>query len=340
MKLFKNILIIIGAAISLGLVFTPNANAQDVSSAQGLQISPAKVELNAAKGNTYSVKLTVTNVTSTELVYTSSISDFKAAGETGSPKITVDTTMPSSASIRSWVSDMPDFTLGAHESTDINAQIVIPDNAEPGGHYGVISFSGSAPDISGTGVGLSASAGVIMLIRVDGDITESASLSSFYSGSLDNQSFFFETGPIPFVVRVKNDGNVHIKPVGTIEVRDMFGNSVASVKVNNSQTNVLPDSIRRFGGSTSDTLQLPSKGFMIGLYTAQLTLGYGQTGQALTSSISFWIIPYKAILIILLVMGTIIYIVITILKVYNKRIIEKYKNENGQKANNKKTNKK
>ena len=340
MRLFKQIFALVITTLFIGIMSPVTASAVDSSTAQGLQISPAKVELNAATGNTYSIKLTVTNVTSSELIYSSEISDFKASGENGSPKIMIDKTMPASASVRSWISSVPEFTLDAHESKTIYAEITIPNNAEPGGHYGVLSFSGATPEMSGTGVGLSASTGVIMLIKVDGDITEKASLSSFYSGKLDNQSFFFETGPIPFIVRIKNEGNIHIQPVGTIEIRDMFGSTVASVPVNSSKANVLPDSIRRFGGTGSDSISMPNKGFMIGLYTAQLTLGYGSTGQAVTSSISFWVIPYRAILIILLVLGTIVYIVTKIIKAHNKRIIEKYKNENGNKNQNKKNHKK
>jgi hypothetical protein len=101
----------------------------------------------------------------------------------------------------------------------------------------------------------------------------------------------------------------------------MFGGLVTTIAVNSDQSNVLPNSIRRFDSQFN-------KSWMIGRYTADLTLAYGTTGQAITNTISFWVIPYRLILVILLILVTVIYILRRMIKVYNKRIIEKAKNEN------------
>lgn len=240
--------------------------------------------------------------------------------------------MPTTASVKTWVETVPQFTLRSRESRVITAQVAIPADAEPGGHYGVLRFSGRAPDVKDTGVGLAASAGVLMLVRVDGAITEKASLASFFSEQRGDQGSFFEKGPLTFVTRIKNEGNIHVKPVGSIELRDMFGGLVTTMPVNADKSNVLPDSIRRFESSYD-------KPWMAGRYTANLTLGYGTTGQAITSTISFWVIPYKIILIALFILATIIFIFSRMIKVYNRRIIAKSKHENNSK-NKKNTNKK
>ncbi|MCX6728303.1 MAG: hypothetical protein NTV39_00835 [Candidatus Saccharibacteria bacterium] len=306
------------------------AQAANANAAQGVQISPTLVELNASKGKTYSINLGVTNVTGTDLVYKTSVSDFGAAGETGSPHIFIDTKLTPASSVITWVDTAPQFSLDAHQSRTVTAQINVPANAEPGGHYGVIRFSGTAPKLDRTGVGLSASAGVLLLVRVDGLITEKADLASFYtSGSQSGkETSFFENGPAYFVVRIQNVGNIHVKPVGNIEVKDMFGGVVTNIPINKDKSNVLPKTIRRFDDAKVN------KDWMIGRYTANLTLGYGSKGQAITGTISFWVIPYKIILIVLVILATVIYILRRIIKVYNKRIIEKAKNEN---KNSKKT---
>lgn len=167
-----------------------------------------------------------------------------------------------------------------------------------------------------------------MLVRVDGAITEKASLASFYTELNGKQSPFFENSPIKFVTRIKNDGNVHVKPFGNIEIRDMFGNTVKTITVNPDKSNILPQSIRRFESQFD-------KPWMIGVYTADLTLGYGTTGQAITNSIKFWVIPYKIILAVLLSIITIVYIFSRLIKVYNKRITEKVKNEIAKENKNK-----
>lgn len=296
------------------------AESISANAAQGIEISPALVELNATKGNTYNIVLNVKNITASALVYTSSIDDFVAADESGSPKIILDSQLPKAVSIKTWTNMIPQFTLQPRQNEIITAQIIVPDDAEPGGHYGVLRFSGSAPIIQDSGVSLSTSAGVLVLIKVDGEITEKASLASFYSAQNNKQSFFFENGPIDFVTRIQNEGNIHIKPVGSIELHDMFGGLVSTLPVNDDKSNVLPSSIRRFD------LQY-NKDWMFGRYTADLTLGYGTTGQAITSTISFWVIPYRIILVGLFVLVTIIFILIRLIKVYNKHIIEKSKNE-------------
>lgn len=328
-------ILILGVAL-LSLFFTQNATAESFNSnaAQGIEISPALVELNGAKGNTYSINLKVTNVTLTDLFYTSSIEDFSAKDETGTPQILLDSQLPASASIKTWVKSPSSFTLKSRESRTITVLVTIPQGAEPGGHYGVVRFSGRPPELESTGVALSASAGTLLLIRVDGKINESATVKEFYSAQNNKQSFFFETSPVSFVARIKNDGNIHIKPIGTIEVKDMFGNVSSTIALNDSKSNVLPDSIRRFDSQTDNK-------WMFGRYTADLVVGYGTTGQALTSTISFWVIPYRLILTILFISATVIYVLSRVIKVYNKRIIAKaLKAQNENTTKTKKTTKK
>lgn len=337
MKPTRIILGIIPVVLILGMFIARPAGAQasGADAAQGIQISPATVDINMSRGGTYNIPIRVRNTTNSSLVYTESVDDFNSSGETGSPHVFVDNTLPPTASIRTWVDAIPQFTLSKQELKIIDVQVTVPDNAEPGGHYGVIRFSGATPKVEGTGVGLSASAGVLILIRVDGAIIEKASLASFYTAQNDKQSFFFESSsakdPITFVTRIQNEGNIHIKPFGTIELRDMFGGLVKSMKVGDDESNVLPKSIRRFESTYNNP-------WMVGLYTANLAIGYGSTGQAITRSITFWVIPYKAILAGLLILATIVFILIKMIKAYNRHIIEKYGNENQTK--NKKHNKK
>jgi len=323
-KLSGIILIIFSVVLSI----SPIVGAQSATSAQGMQISPTLIEINAEAGGEYKISINVTNVTVADLFYSSSVDDFNSNDETGSPHIISDEELPTTASIKTWVSSITDFTLASHDSKDISAQITVPTDAEPGGHYGVIRFSGSTPSVDTTGVGLSASAGVLILIRVGSEdqIVEQADLASFYTEQNDKQSWFFENGPITFVTRVQNSGNVHVKPSGSIEVRDMFGGLTASLDINTQdpKSNVLPDSVRRFESELSNK-------WMFGQYTATLTLGYGTKGQAITNTIKFWVIPYKIILVGLFILFTLGFIFKRLIRVYNRRIIEKSKNENNNK---------
>lgn len=302
----------------------------DDSASQGVQISPAKVELNAVRGKTYTINLKAVNVTSGDLTYTTSVEDFTSTGETGSARIVKDSNLPETASIKTWVSIESGFTLGSHKEKNVDATVTIPSNAEAGGHYGAVTFSGSTPNLETTGVGVTASAGVLFLIRVDGAITESANLASFFTANSDgSQNSFFENGPINLAVRIQNVGNVHVKPTGNIEIKDMFGNVTGIIPVNDSvpPSNILPKSIRRFDVKLD-------KPWMFGMYTANLALGYGTTGQAITNTITFWVIPYKIILVGLIILAALIFMFKRFINSYNRRIIEKHKHEYSNKNKN------
>lgn len=322
MRLKTILKINLATAIFSCLLFCNLAGATSpyLNAAQGIEISPALVELNAERGSSYQINLSIRNITAADLIYSSSVADFTSADETGSPKISIDEDLPNSASIRTWTNLEPDFLLKPNQSKEVIAKINIPIIAEPGGHYGVIRFTNSVPGTNASGVGLSGSAGVLILIRVSGDIKEEASLSEFFTAINEKQTNFFENSPVTFVARIKNEGNIHIKPTGSILIYDIFGNLVSTLPMNSEKSNVLPSSIRRFDTKSSNN-------FMIGRFRADLALGYGLTGQAITRTIFFWVIPYKLIFICLLTMATLIFVFIRLVSVYNRYIINKSKNE-------------
>ncbi len=295
------------------------AYAQNPSSVgQGFQISPVIVELNADPGQTYILDIKLKNVTTNTLVSKSQVNNFGAKGENGDPQIFLDQNEDNAYGMKNWVSKIPDYTFSPKDSRTIPVKINVPTSAEPGGHYGVIRFTGVAPELANdqSAVALSASVGTLVLIRVSGDVKESARLEDFFVSQNSHKSGFFETGPLDIVERIKNTGNVHIKPTGSATVKDMFGRTVASFKVNDPPKNVLPDSIRRFE-------QKLNQQWLFGRYSANLDLSYGSTNQKLTGQLVFWVIPWKLILAILVLLVLIIIILRSGLKRYNRHIIKK-----------------
>lgn len=298
-----------------------NANQNPSSSGQGFMISPVLVELNADPGKTYTINIKLKNITANTLVSKSQVNNFGAKGENGDPEIYLDDNEKISYALKGWVVKIPDYTFATQETKTIPVSIAVPPNAEPGGHYGVIRFTGVPPELADdqSRVALSASIGTLVLVRVSGEIKESAKIEEFYAAQYGKKSGFFEQGPLGLTERVKNNGNVHVKPVGTVEVKDMFGRTTASLKVNDDNKNILPSTIRRFD-------QELNKKWLFGRYTANLALTYGSTNQKLTSQIVFWVIPWKLILAILLLIIAIILVFRSGLKRYNKHIVEKAKN--------------
>ncbi|MFY9228026.1 MAG: hypothetical protein WAO28_01725 [Candidatus Microsaccharimonas sp.] len=306
----------------------PQIFAQE-GSGGGLEISPALVELNGEPGKDYTINLSVLNVTENELVFNSMINDFGSKDESGSPGIILDSDIENPLSIKSWVSEFPEFTLKAKEKKKLVATVSIPNDAIPGGHYGVIRFSGRNPAVGTDNVNLTASAGTLILVRVAGADIEKLELPTFEASKNGKAGGSFEAGPITFVTRFENKGTVHVKPIGQIEVKDMFGNKVDVLPINSAGGNVLPGSIRRFEATLD-------KSFLFGKYTADLTTSYGTRGGAIVESISFWVIPYKIILVVLVGLITVIYILRGLVKRYNSYIIRSANNKHDKKTHNKK----
>lgn len=312
-------LLLTSFVVVASVLCSANTYAQSGSAAQGVELSPSIIELNAKPGGTYKLTIAVTNVTAGDLGYKVLIKDFTTKDETGSPKILQNSSLPPRISVRTWISSfVPNFHLGSHKSTTATFAVTVPKNAEPGGHYGVIDFSGADTEAKSTGVGLTASAGTLLLVKVAGDVKEQASIASFYTADSSKESNFFESAPVNFVTRIQNTGNIHVKPFGSIDLKNMFGSTVATLPVNGTESNVLPDSIRRFDNNYTD--------YMIGLYTATVTIGYGTKGEAIMASTTFWVIPYRLIATILLILALVLFISRRLQKAYNKRVIKKYQN--------------
>ena len=300
----------------LGMFIVPlSASAAD--GPVGLQVSPAIIEINAEKGKTYDIKIKITNTTTSDQEYFANINDFKAKDETGNPEFITDSKAPSSASIVQWIQPITTFKLNPNQSKEVIAKMAVPANAEPGGHYGIIRF-GNQPGTTGqVGASIAASTGPLVLVRVDGDVRETLSKADFYTQKPQGKKqSFFEQGPIDFVERLTNNGNVHVKPKGDIVVTNMLGRQVGSVKVNDNNGNILPNSTRRFE-------QRLTNQWMFGKYTAKMTLNYGTAGGVLDATTSFWVIPYKLIALALLIIIFIIFVLKKAISRYKKNIIEK-----------------
>ena len=49
------------------------------------------------------------------------------------------------------------------------------------------------------------------------------------------QTKFFFNSPVTFITRITNLGNVHLKPQGEISIKNLFGNKVGELKVNEAK---------------------------------------------------------------------------------------------------------
>ncbi len=290
-------------------------------SGQGLEISPPLVDEQVDPGQSIVIDIRVRNITETEVIANGEIDDFVAGDdEDGQPKILVgDSSEPSPYTFKPWVSQIPSLRLAPREIKTAQITINVPQDASPGGHYGVVRFTAQPVGLDETGVSLSASIGTLVLLNVSGDVRIQGSVEQFSISQDGKQGTFFEKGPLDFTERINNTGNVHFKPTGTIKITDTFGKEVASLNVNESGGNILPSSIRKFE-------QTLDKTNMFGRYKAVLSLTYGDN-QTLDSEITFWVVPYKMVLAVLGGLILLILIIVFLLKRYRKHVAEEIHRE-------------
>jgi hypothetical protein len=274
--------------------------------------------VNANPGQTVTLTINLRDITNGPLLVTGTADDFGAKNETGDPEILLNETGSTRYSLKYWIASVPSLTLQSEQMQAISVPIVVPANAEPGGHYGVIRFTGTPTNLNGSGVSLSASLGALVLMRVAGNITERLTNAQFFASQNGHAGSFFEYGPLTLSERIHNVGNVHVQPVGHVSVYNMFGHRIANLAVNSPAGNILPDSIRRFD-------QTLNQRYLFGRYHATYSVVYGDSKQTLASSMVFWVIPWKLILILLAALVLLVLIVRHSIKRYNRHIIERAK---------------
>lgn len=258
-----------------------DANAQTQQNTIQMAISPQVLDLQANRGDVITNQFRLTNGSEESITVRATPKNFTPQGEEGAIDLTEKDT---SYSIAAWLNAEPSLTtIPANKTHDFTVTMRVPDNAEPGSRFGSIVFATIPPESSGSGAKVSQEIAPVILVTVAGDLIESASIEDFYS----LQTVWSKEPEIVLQARIRNNGNVHFKPSGVVEIFDMLGNSVAKVSLEDK--NVLPDSIRKI-----DAKWLV-EGFKVGKYRAELTLVYGENDEIVTAKTSFYIFPYQTI---------------------------------------------
>jgi hypothetical protein len=297
----RRLLLLIAGATGAAFVLAPALAAAAPS--QSFQISPPVSNYSGDHGNTVSGKLKVTNLTNVPLAVHVTKQNFAAKGEEGEIEL-VNNADPL-YSLAPWFSyTATDFTLPGLGSKTIDYNVAIPGDAEPGGRYGALLVSSVPPRLpSGqSGAAVQQEIAGVVFMRINGQAKEELSLASFQTGhyTANSKAFsatdFFQYGPVDFLTRIRNTGNVHEKPTGTITIKNMLGMKVGSVALD--EHFVIPGAIRRLHNVWPAGKQKP---FLFGRYTAQLNAKYGGD-KTLSASTSFTVIPWKQVIIVLIIL--------------------------------------
>jgi len=276
-------------------------------SGDGLTISPPILELETKPGETYNQIIKITNPTNNLIEVYPQVMNFRASGEGGEPAFYPATEEEANFSLAQWIKfNQSKVALTPEQVVEFNYSIEVPADAEAGGHYGVIFFATQPPkaEEDQSQISISSMIGSLILAKVPGTIIEKGFLESFKANRI------YLKLPATFQVRISNLGNVHFKPRGDITIKGMFGGESDKIQLNQARGNVLPDSIRKFEEKWN-----PEK-IIIGRYTADLRVVYGESEKTLDGQVVFWVLP---LWFLLALGGLILLIVILIIIIKKKR---------------------
>lgn len=259
-----------------GMVF-----GQTVLAQAAIGISPVTFEFTGNPGDVIENYLRVFNPSSDNVVGIKMVvEDIAPTGEAG--HVIVELPGSETYSLARWIKCEPEeFDLNPREEKSVKFTITIPENAEPGGHYGtVLAGTKSIAGPGAVGATIVQRVGALVLLTVPGEMTEELVIKDFTAPG------YSEYGPVTFTIRFENKGTVHVRPVALVTITDFRGKKITDIGV--SQRNVLPDAVRKFEVSWD------KKWLFGGKYIATLTGNYGISDVPLSSKvITFWVFPWK-----------------------------------------------
>lgn len=305
----------------MSLILFSAVSAQAQETPAGIQISPVIFEHDLKPGDVQQETVRVSNRNPAAVDLSLEVADFYY-DENGKMKFIEENQENSSvSSLKKWLSyDQKELTLAPNSDKDIPFTITVPANAEPGGHYGVMFFRTKQPDAAQ--IGISARVGALVLVTIPGDVKKTGELEDFIVGKMNaekkvNTQNFFETGPVDMAFTLKNTGNAHFKPTGTITIKDTFGRVVKEIPMPPDIVRAFPEIPRTY----AQTANIDPWGW----YEASLSLKDGDGNALPPLTVKFWGMNYKMLLVWLLVVAVVIVVLVIGIKQYNKWIISKAK---------------
>jgi hypothetical protein len=314
--------LIISLIVSAGSAYAATDGSSSITT------SPVSADLNIQPGQSESTNLQVMNNGSKPLPISIELKLFTAHGSTGQAAIVNPN--PNDPEL-SWVHfSQSTFTAQPGVWTSVKMTVSLPLSANLGYYYAVL-FKPNLPTTSSSKTATVTLSNAILVLVDTGTSNElrQATVSAFSASKK-----VYEYLPASFAVTVHNSGNIFIAPEGSIYISKSAStidpSTINSLNLNQGGGHVLPGSNRVFTATWSNGFPdfVPEKiagqpvlkkngqpierlhwdlsnidQFRFGRYYAHLALVYsnGQRDIPIYGTVSFWVIPWKLLLIGLLV---------------------------------------
>jgi len=300
-------------------------------SAHAITLSPVRIEVSGDPGSVIQSKVKILNEGDEKATLYKSAEGFEGEGETGTPKLN-----GSREGLPSWINTEDKIEIEAGAVEEIPVAIVVPSGTDGGGYYGALCWNENPPSLDTSDVSIGAKICSIVLVNVSGDVKEGGGILEY---SLAKKTTYYNALPVSFTYRFQNSGNALIKPDGEVVIRNILGMKAETLNANPVDGNVLPrGGIRKFEvmwskGSDNfqdieslkgffNTAKYQWKNFALGRFTAELNISFGFKEKTNESrEVSFWVIPWQLLIILILAFLILILIIRKSLRSYNHWVI-------------------
>ena len=290
-----------------------SATVVHAQSGAGIGLAPAVIEEGAAPGEVQRYTVDVSNLSNSEQTYYVFMRDIVGVNNDNSPVYATAGQESTRYELSRWVSLAVDqITVPAGQSVPVSFTLTVPPEAAPGSHFGALFVSQEPPRLRTTGAGVGYDVANIISIRIAGDADERAEIRQF-----STKRFIHGSTNVEFALRVENLGNVLVRPVGPVEITNMFGKQVALFTFNESAGSVFPGAVREY----QFNWQTDSVGF--GRYEARVSPVYGESGSknTISTTVTFWILPMNIIAPAIGVLAILLAVVYISVRLYIRRTV-------------------
>ncbi len=277
--------------------------------------APTSETLNLQPGDKYHGEIVIWNLSDTTTTYDVLVTGFRQIENQPGTAIFLSEAEEAKNlySAASWVKvDRKVIELVPNRNEKIYYDIVVPKDATKGEYNVIIAFKSQTENqqIIGTGTVSTLASGTPILIKIGKDFVENAELLSFTT-----DKNFYEFPNVVFTTRIKNLGDTHISPIGEIVLTNIFDKEIARIPFNENTQSLMRENTGNYESTWDFGKFLTNdKQIVLGPIDAKLVATYRtfQPGFApLTAETSFWVLPWRYIVVALLIITLLVIIVKT-----------------------------
>lgn len=229
----KKVLHGIALALCVATLLTVPVGAQNNSGVEKITMSPSSRTIKADAGSVIKGNMQVINSGGVAFDFTVYASPYSVKGEDYDPDFSGKV---SNTKVQEWVRfDKTLYSLEPGREQEVPYSVHIPEDAAPGGHYGVVFAETKARELGSTGVARQKRVGQVLYITVNGNYKSEGRIASFIL------PFWQTKPPVVSSARVTNSGNVDFETEVKTVAKDIFGRTKFTYT---GDPVVLPDTTR------------------------------------------------------------------------------------------------